>query len=140
MKTVIFSIIPIALMMTCKMITQPTEETIFLSKWKSKNIQNYTIDQSRSCFCPQSDETVHLTVKSGNIVHAVRLSDSSTSTYPYYYTIDSLFGIIKGNNYDSIVARYNDEYGFPEYMDIDPQQHPVDGGYLIKTSNFKRIK
>jgi hypothetical protein len=120
------------------MIAHPTEQ-IVVSKWESKNIQNYTIDQRRSCFCIQSGEVIRFTVKSGKIVNTIRLSDSSTTPDPYYFTIDSLFGIIKAHSYDSIVVRYNEEYGFPEYMDIDPQRHPVDGGYLVETSNFKQI-
>jgi hypothetical protein len=31
-------------------------------------------------------------------------------------------------------VRYNEEYGYPEYLDIAPQQHPVDGGFSYETS------
>jgi len=49
-----------------------------------------------------------------------------------------LFGIIKNPNGDSLVVRYNSIYGFPEYLDINPQQHPVDGGALYETSNLRK--
>ena len=72
-------------------------------------------------------------------MNVVRVSDSSAVTYPFYVTIDSLFEIIEGDEYDSIVVRYNEEYGFPEYLDVDPQLHPVDGGYLYETGNLTKL-
>jgi len=104
--------------------------------WRSKNLRDYTIDQVRTCFCPDAGDAVRITVRSDTIFSLTKVSDGSVVTSPYYYTVDSLFGIIKNPNGDSLVVRYNSIYGFPEYLDINPQQHPVDGGALYETSNL----
>ena len=104
--------------------------------WKSKNIHNYSIDQIRFCFCPDAGQLVRITVRSDTIQNIIRLSDDNKITYPFYYTIDSLFGIINKSKNDSLVIRYNSLYDYPEYLDINPQLHPVDGGVLYETSNL----
>jgi hypothetical protein len=105
--------------------------------WLSKNIHNYSVDQKRSCFCPDAGELVRITVRSDSIFNIVKVSDNSKITSPYYFTIDSLFGIINDSENDSLVIKYNRIYGYPEYLDINPQLHPVDGGVLYETSNLQ---
>ena len=105
--------------------------------WLSKNIHNYSIDQIRSCFCLDAGVSVRITVKSDTVFSVIKLSDNSKITNRYYFTIDSLFGIINNSENDSLVIRYNDKYGYPEYLDINPQLHPVDGGVLYETSNLQ---
>ncbi|MFA6979106.1 MAG: DUF6174 domain-containing protein [Ignavibacteriaceae bacterium] len=108
--------------------------------WRSQNLHNYSIDQVRTCFCPDGGVVVRLTVKSDLIFSITKVSDGSLVTSPYYYTVDSLFGIINNPKGDSLVIKYNAKYGFPEYLDINPQQHPVDGGVLIESSNLQELK
>jgi hypothetical protein len=115
---------------------QPTWETPF-QQWQSLNPHNYTIDQRRSCFCPGGGELVRITVRHDTIARVVRISDTSVITYPFYCTIDSLFAIIHHVKADSMVIRYSSQYGYPEYLDVDPQAHPVDGGFLYETSNLQ---
>ena len=115
--------------------SQPVLQTPY-EQWRSFNLHNYTIDQSRSCFCPHGGELMRITVRSDTIAGVVRISDNSIVLYPYYVSIDSLFGIIRYLKTDSLVIRYNVQYGYPEYLDVDPQLHPSDGGYLLETSNL----
>ena len=115
--------------------SQPVHQTP-IEQWRSFNLHNYTIDQSRSCFCPHGGELMRITVRSDTIAGVVRISDNSIATYPYFVSIDSLFGIIRYLKTDSLVIRYNVQYGYPEYLDVDPQLHPSDGGYLLETSNL----
>jgi hypothetical protein len=116
--------------------SQPIQETYYL-QWKSFDLHNYTIDQIRSCFCPYGGEKVRITVRSDTISRVIRISDDSLVTYPYYVTVDSLFGFIKNLKTDSLVIRYSVQYGYPEFLDVDPQLHPVDGGFLYETSNLR---
>jgi hypothetical protein len=70
----------------------------------------------------------------------MRLFDTTYVPSPipqYYLTVDSLFSIIRTRPGDSIVVTYNETYGYPEKLDINPQQHPVDGGVLFETSNLQ---
>jgi hypothetical protein len=80
---------------------------------------------------------MRITVRSDTVAQIKRVSDASVITFPYYLTIDSLFGIIRNSKTDSLVIRYNDQYGYPEYLDVNPQLHPLDGGVLYETSNLQ---
>lgn len=124
--------------LACKQeqVSQP-EQLIPYEQWHSLNLHNYTIDQNRSCYCLHAGELVRITIRSDTIASVIRISDLSIVTYPYYISIDSLFGIIRNNKTDSLVIRYNTQYGYPEYLDVNPQLHPLDGGYLYVTSNLQ---
>jgi hypothetical protein len=118
-------------------ITQPPNDPF--ERWRSHGLHNYTIDQTRSCFCPNGGEKMRLSVKSDTVNSVVRLSDGIVLEYgsfPAYWSVESLFAYIKSSK-DSMVVRYNDTYGFPEYLDISPQFHPVDGGVLYETTNLQ---
>jgi hypothetical protein len=115
--------------------TQPAPQTPY-GKWKSRSFHDYTIEQKRSCYCPNGGKLVWITIRSDTVAQVIRLSDSSVVTDPYYLTVDSLFGIIRNAGSDSLVIRYNDQYGYPEFLDVNPQSHPVDGGFLYESSNL----
>jgi hypothetical protein len=137
MKTMILIGILLICCSACKNEQSPQsiQQTPY-EKWQSLNVHNYTIDQARSCYCLHAGQLMRITIRSDTVAQVIRLSDSSTVTYPFYFTIDSLFGIIRNPGTDSLAIRYNSQYGFPEYVDINPQLHPVDGGSLYETSNL----
>ena len=135
----IFSIFLVLLFCTsCKkeQTSEPVKQTPY-ELWRSKNLHNYSINQIRSCFCPDAEELVRITVHSDTIFSVVKLSDTTIVTNPVYFTVDSLFGIIKNSKTDSLVIRYNIIYGFPEFLDINLQWHPMDGGVLYETLNLQ---
>jgi hypothetical protein len=117
-------------------VANPDTQTPY-ELWRSKNLHNYSIDQIRSCFCPDAGQSVRITVRSDTIFSIINISNNSIITSSYYFTVDSLFGIISNSENDSLVVRYNNIYGFPEFLDINPQWHPVDGGVLYETSNLQ---
>jgi hypothetical protein len=116
--------------------SQPSPQTPY-ELWQSFKIHDYTMDQIRSCFCPHAGEGVRIMVRSDTIYRMIRISDGSVVSYPYYVTIDSLFCIIQNSKTDSLVVRHNAQYGYPEFVDVNPQLHPMDGGYLLETSNLQ---
>jgi hypothetical protein len=130
----------IVLFMSCEENpSQPVQSTP-LEKWQSLRLHNYTVDQVRWCFCPDAGDTVRMTIRSDTIASIIRLSDKNSiplSTSSHYFTIDSLFSIINSESGDSIVVTYNITFGYPESLDINPQQHPFDGGVLYETSNLQ---
>jgi hypothetical protein len=109
--------------------------------WKSYNLHDYTIDQTRQCFCINGGMKVNIVVRSDTVCSVIVLSDNSLVLSPYsklYLPIDSLFGIIRSRSgKDSLDITYNSVYGYPEKLDINPQQHSVDGGVLYVTSNLQ---
>ena len=138
MKTIVLIFLVLLFSTSCKkeQTLEPVNQTPY-ELWRSKNLHNYSISQIRSCFCPDAGEIVRITVRSDTIFSVVKLSDTTIVTSPVYFTVDSLFGIIKNSKTDSLVIRYNAIYGFPEYLDINPQWHPMDGGVLYETSNLQ---
>lgn len=79
---------------------------------------------------------MQVTVHADTVASVMRLSDSSTVPYSLCASVDSLFGMIRNSSGDSLVVRYNADYGYPEYLDINPQLHPSDGGVLYETSDL----
>ena len=83
---------------------------------------------------------MRITVRADTIASVARVSDGSAVSFPistYYLSVDSLFRIIRNSSADSIVVAFNETYGYPEILDINPQLHPVDGGVLYRTSNLQ---
>ena len=126
------------LLASCKSehATEPADKSAY-ELWRSKNIHDYSIDQMRSCFCTDAGRPVRITVRADTIYSVIRISDNAAVSNPFFFTVDSLFGIISNSKTDSLVIRYNKDYGFPEFLDINPQQHPYDGGVLYETSNLQ---
>lgn len=108
--------------------------------WQSYGLSNYTIDQTRMCFCVERGVTMRVIVRADTVSHVIRVSDDSPVAPPLahsYVTIDSLFSIVRNGRGDSIVAVYNRQYGYPEELHINPQRVPVDGGLSYTTSNLR---
>ena len=126
-------------LLSCKDETTTGLPSDPLARWESFNLHNYTIDQTASCFCPTGGSKMLVTVRSDTVFSVLRLSDNTTLTFAeaqLYHSIDELFETIQTIS-DSIVVRYNDAYGYPEYLDIDPAGHPVDAGVLYETTNLQ---
>jgi len=120
--------------------TSPSTPSDSYQRWRSYNLHDYTFDQVRTCYCAENGQTVRIMVRSDTVALVTRLSDDSTIPPPAstaYLTVDSLFGIIRNPGADSLVAAYDSTYGYPKKLDINPQQHPVDGGVLIENSNLQ---
>jgi hypothetical protein len=142
MRTKLFFLLLVSLLISCSE-THEFSPLTAAEIWKSQNIHNYTIEQIRSCFCPDGGEKMRITVVANKVVSVVRLSDSTVLTYPqssYYLTVDSLFSIIQNSNSDSLVVAYDSKYGYPTKLDINPQLHPVDGGVMYTTTNLEFIR
>jgi len=138
MKIAFLFFLVLLLSASCKKenVTEPDLTTAY-ELWRSKNIHNYSVDQIRSCFCPDAGKTVRITVQSDTIFSVINISDNTLLSNPYYFSVDSLFGLINKSMNDSLVIEYNADFGYPEFLDINPQLHPVDGGVLYETFNLQ---
>jgi hypothetical protein len=140
MKNQILTGVLLLMLFGCR--KQPTEPRPLdpFERWRSYNLGDYTIDQVRSCFCPNGGQAMRLTVRFNGLAKVTNLSDNTRLTESesvHYLTVDSLFGIIHYSRTDSLVVTYNPTYGYPESLDVNPQLHPVDGGVLYLTSNLR---
>lgn len=127
------------LLLGCDQTTQPDTSKPY-TRWKSYDLHDYTIDQLRSCFCVLGGVTMTVTVRSDTVASVWNAADSSeapSTISGFYLTVDSLFGIVRNPGADSLVIHYDQTYGYPDTLDINPQQHPVDGGVLYVTSKLR---
>ncbi len=110
------------------------------ARWRSFNIHNYSVVQTRGCFCPRGGEPMRITVNADTVVSVVSLWDG-TQLSPVeasaYYCIDTLFAAVEHFAGDSIVVRYDPTFGYPAHVDIEPQLHPVDGGVVYETTGLR---
>jgi hypothetical protein len=132
----IILLIPVILLLSCKQATQPAYQSPY-EQWRALNLHDYTIDQSRECFCINGGEAMRVTVRADTVASVKRISNDTVISKDWYYSIDTLFWIIQHGTHDSLVVKYNSRYGYPEFLDIDPQMHPFDGGVLYQTSNLQ---
>jgi hypothetical protein len=109
-------------------------------QWSAKGIHNYTIEQTNICYCVKGGAKMLLTVHADTITQVMQMSDSTIlpfSEAKFYRSVNDLFSIIRNPGKDSLLFRYNAEYGYPEMLDINPQDHPVDGGVLVESANLR---
>ncbi len=126
--------------LSCKkeMTTQPSPTP--RQKWQSFAIHDYSAVQTRSCFCIHGGEKMRITVLSDTIHSVMRISDGYAlpcSESKAYMSIEQLFEYID-HSQDSLIIKYNDHYGYPEMLDINPQLNPVDGGALYETTDLQK--
>ena len=143
MKRAISAIILLFVLNGCNEQTNDPASIDPYEQWRSYKLHDYTIEQIRVCYCATGGDKMTVTVRSDTVFSVVRISDSTVVPYPtskLYFSVDSLFGIIQHPKGDSLVIVYNAQYGFPEKLDINPQEHPVDGGVLYETNNLQPKK
>ena len=108
------------------------------ARWKSFNIDSYTMVQGRGCFCP-GPFAVSMLVVRDTIRQVMDLRDSSlvpVNEWYMWYTVDGLFDWawrIKSTNPHQFTARFDPQYGYPTSIFVDQSQNAVDDefGYTI---------
>jgi hypothetical protein len=115
----------------------------------------YSIDQSRSCFCPQAGEPVRLFVVADTIADAVWIKTNSHLTpveWQRFRSIKGLFNEITLWDTSSIfkvIASYDPFYHYPSKIDIEPKPIIVndtivsiitDVGVVYTTWNYTKYK
>jgi len=133
-------VLAVALLLSCKTDAGLAPRPDPAQRWRSRNIHDYTIEQVRSCFCVYGGQSMRVIVRADTVASVVRISDGQVLTAEqaeWYWSVNDMFAFIRQSQ-DSLVVRYNAQYGYPEYLDINPQLHPVDGGVLYLTTNLQR--
>ncbi len=108
-------------------------------KWEKNDIQDYSYQFQRSCFCPQDiTRPVDITVKDGIVADAHFSDLKNTPPEQNQQSINGLFAIIqeaidKGHQ---IEVQYDEKTGMPTEIVIDRDQMPMDGGQTITASHL----
>lgn len=120
-------------------------------RWEAAGITHYRFTEQRTCFC-SSTRPVRLEVQRKAAVphHEAVVSlgydDAGASVRvespELYPTVDGLFDLIASSleNDVELLVSYHPEYGYPTKVDVEPSQHPVDGGVLYTVSKFEIVE
>lgn len=109
-------------------------------KWETNDIQDYSYQFKRSCFCPQEiTRPVDITVKDGKVIDAQFGDIKDKPPEQNQLSVKGLFDIIQNaiDRGSQIEVKYDEKTGMPTEIIIDRDQMPVDGGQTITASNLK---
>ena len=111
--------------------------------WEALNIHDYIIEQQRKCFCPYQGRIVEIVVRADTIASISGLDSLHTPIQcGGYKSIDSLFAFIEWaralpNAHIEVV--YDEQYGFPKHVFLDPLPNAIDDEVTYETSHFRTI-
>ena len=106
--------------------------------WESLNISSYSMTQQISCYCfPEEFVSPKSIIVENNQIKLINgFSPDKTIGYESFYTIDKIFEFIQSKLKDEpefYDIKYNNEYGYPEYLFFDMSRMIADEeiGYYI---------
>lgn len=142
---------PIATVKVNKYVTAPiTDDYSYIpdpeERWNKYNLHNYAITQTRICFCthrgPYKIYVVNNQIKDVLDVNADTLLSNEMIHKTSFLTINELFNLSKSISPDSVAylnMEYNERFGYPERIFIDPDSAIADEEYGYITSSLERI-
>ena len=122
-----------------------TDATIEEAKafWDSKNITNYTLEQTTISWYPWSGDSVRIKVV-GDTIQSVTFVKTEISldkdSFGRYKTIKQLFEIAEQDtNIYNISYELDSKYGYPKILFYEIKPPPrTEGGFTIITYSFRR--
>ncbi len=145
MKSFFILLIVAVLLFSCNKSNNPLSD---LNKY------DYSIDQVRSCFCPNAGKKVKIFVKDNLIADVINTSNKThlpENEWDQYKTIKGLFDEISlvDTSRFLLEVQYNSQYKYPNLVSIRPKPVEVndsiigiivDGNISYSTSNYQEYK
>ena len=127
-----------------------TEDYSYISnpeeRWNKYDLHNYTIIQKFSCFCPQRGPykifVVNDQINDVLDINADTLLSKEKINNNHLLTIDELFKLVKSIAPDSVSylsIEYEERFGYPSTIFVDPNSQIADEEYGYKTYSLERI-
>ena len=111
-----------------------------LTKWEEFDISDYYFTQSISCYCTEE----YLLPKEVRVVNGTIVSINGEEYDPEVHydfrTINDFFDFIEGkanSNPSSFGVSYDEQYGFPTRIALDPVEQIADDEITYTLSDFK---
>jgi hypothetical protein len=116
---------------------------------------DYSIEQSRSCFCPNSGEKVKIFVRSDTIADVILLSDNSHLAYSSWQPYRTIKGLLRevalwaDTVRFAVKVSYDPLFHYPSFISVNPKPFMVndtivsvmtDAGFTYETHNFIKYK
>ena len=112
--------------------------------WQQKQPEHYAITLKRSCFCPpEFNKPIEVRVYRGVIQQVTIVSTGKPLPLDRQHdamTVEGLFKTIRdaiAGKAESVVVKYDPQYGFPTTISIDRSRMIADEEVYISTSDFK---
>jgi hypothetical protein len=138
MKKILF-LLTVVISAGCSNDSLTPSNAEYEARWKSQQIFNYTMVQSRKCFCPNGGQKVTVVVQN-NLITDVR--DPNGQSLPVdsqksYKTVDELFAIIRSVDPAKVATLnvlYDKKLGYPTnlYVDVSKQIADEEYGYSVE--------
>jgi hypothetical protein len=109
-------------------------------RWEAYVITDYSMLQSRTCFCVDGGKKFLITVRSGRIAGIVDPADGSVlpqARWGAFMTVPELFALVRSidpTNVASLQVSYDARYGYPVRVFVDPSTHIADEEYGFETA------
>ena len=109
-------------------------------RWNAYVMADYSILQSRTCFCVDGGKKFLITVRSGRIAGIVDPADGSVlaqDRWGAFMTIPDLFALVRSidtTKVASLLVSYDARYGYPVRVFVDPSAHIADEEYGFETA------
>jgi len=142
------------LISSCDSISDGRKDDNFrtnLNLWKEQNIENYSFEFSKLCYCSGLFNPSIIVVKADTIQavldpetgEALRDPQTEELVFPKFsesfLTIDELFDIIDSarQKADKLIVEYNQKTGYPEYIEIDYIKEAIDDEVTYRVDSFE---
>ena len=113
-------------------------------RWEAYGLTDYTINQTRQCFCPPP-RAYAIVVRDGDVV-AVRNPEPPVEQgemfLEQFMTVDELFDLIesaKQQNPAKLEVSYHPRFGFPTEVDIDISGQIADEELYMTLSDLRAL-
>ncbi len=109
-------------------------------RWQAYGLTDYTVLQTRTCFCAYGGRQFRITVRSGVIAGIVDPSTGSplsSEEWGLFKAIDDLFTLIHSIDTAHVAVfrvSYDPRYGYPVMMYVDPSAQIADEEYGYQTT------
>jgi hypothetical protein len=116
----------------------------YQARWQQQNIQNYTYTFQRGCFCPREyTRPVKLKINNQHVAQA-EFADTGEPLPPNVQgnkqTVTDLFRLIQSaidKNAFRIIAKYDEQYGYPISINIDYDERIADEEVYVSATGLK---
>lgn len=115
------------------------------ARWQAYQLRSYVFEQQRSCFCVNGGATCLVYVSNDKVTDVVRKSDGHSLFTEFgclYKTANQLLDLadsLKQVSVARLVIEYDEKFGFPKYIYVDPSFQIADEEYAFLTSSVRRL-
>jgi hypothetical protein len=115
------------------------------ARWQAYQLKSYVFEQQRMCFCGDRGETCLVYVSNGKATDVVRKSDGGSIFREFgflYKTANQLFDLadsLKSVSVARLVIEYDERFGFPKYIYVDPSAQMADEEYGYMTTSIRKL-